>query len=346
MATITQLRSGNYRIRKTYNGKVYSATLDHKPSQNEADMILFEKINKNGRRRKLKYPNATLFDAAEKYINIRRPVISPTTVRGYKEILHSLESIDELHETRIEDIDQAFIQKIINIMTLKGLSPKTVKNRISFIISVIREETGDFNPKITLPQQKKPNYHIPTDEEYSKLMDLARGSEFEIALYLAAFGLRRSEICGLSLKDVSDTGVYIHNTMVLDEHGKWIIKPKTKNRESERFVPIPEHVINLIRERGYIYNNTPPEISRFIHKCVKKLNIQDFSLHRLRHYFATKAHYLSIPEKSILHIGGWKTDHVMKTIYQHAEEKAAWEDIKKLQNHIETLTDKKNKEET
>lgn len=42
-----------------------------------------------------------------------------------------------------------------------------------------------------------------------------------------------------------------------------------------------------------------------------------FSLHKLRHYFASYMSSLNIPEADILEMGGWETDYVMKNVYRH-----------------------------
>lgn len=41
-------------------------------------------------------------------------------------------------------------------------------------------------------------------------------------------------------------------------------------------------------------------------------------MHKLRHYFASKMSAMNIPDAGILRMGGWETDHVMKSVYQHS----------------------------
>ena len=43
-----------------------------------------------------------------------------------------------------------------------------------------------------------------------------------------------------------------------------------------------------------------------------------FSIHKLRHYFASKMSAMNVPEADIMKMGGWETDHVMKAVYRHA----------------------------
>jgi len=61
--------------------------------------------------------------------------------------------------------------------------------------------------------------------------------------------------------------------------------------------------------------------------------MEHFSLHKFRHYFASKMSALNIPEADIIAMGGWETDYVMKTVYRHALE----EDKRKSQ---QTASDK------
>jgi integrase len=53
-------------------------------------------------------------------------------------------------------------------------------------------------------------------------------------------------------------------------------------------------------------------------KIQTKLGIPYFSIHKLRHYFASKMSELGIPEADILKMGGWETDHIMKKVYRHS----------------------------
>ena len=49
-----------------------------------------------------------------------------------------------------------------------------------------------------------------------------------------------------------------------------------------------------------------------------KYGMKHFSLHKLRHYFATSSHAKGIADADIQTFGGWETDHIMKRVYRHA----------------------------
>lgn len=73
----------------------------------------------------------------------------------------------------------------------------------------------------------------------------------------------------------------------------------------------------MIKEKGYIYKAHPYSISDKMNKVQDDLGIPRFSIHKLRHYFASKM--LTITDtKTVQALGGWKTDSVMKTIYANS----------------------------
>ena len=51
-----------------------------------------------------------------------------------------------------------------------------------------------------------------------------------------------------------------------------------------------------------------------------KLSIPRFPFHKLRHFFASYMHDLGYTDKQIQEFGGWKTDNMMKSVYQHEME--------------------------
>ena len=81
----------------------------------------------------------------------------------------------------------------------------------------------------------------------------------------------------------------------------------------------------------------PKKCPHLIHRReVWGLDMPHFSIHKLRHYFASKMSAMNIPEADIMRMGGWETDHVMKSVYRHSmmekEETAKREAAEKLGN--------------
>ena len=198
-----------------------------------------------------------------------------------------------------------------------------------------------YNPTLklttTLPQKSRNEQYIPSDEDIKRILECTRGTQFEIPVILACYGMRRSEICALTPEDINGDVVTINKALVQNEDREWIVKT-TKTTESTREIIIPATIADKIREQGYIYKDHPGKISDYLYRTQKKLGIQSFSIHKLRHYFASKMSALNIPEADILKLGGWQTDHVMKSVYRHSmmdkEEQAKREAAEKLCNTL------------
>lgn len=320
--------SGNYRIRKMYKGQMYTVSFDHKPTQKEAMLAMAEELQKV----QTKHQSMDFRTAAEKYIISKQNVLSPSTIRLYRVTLNVLSS--HFTSINIHDITVMDIQVEINRLA-KNHSPKTVRNYHGFISAVL----GAFRPEMkiytTLPQKVKNEPYIPSDDDVKRILDCAKGTEYEIPIILACYGLRRSEICALQPDDLDGNMLHINKAKVFAGDGKWVEKG-TKTTSSTREIFIPAQVADLIREKGYVFKGHPNSISDYLGRIEDRLEIPRFTMHKLRHYFASKMSALNVPEADIMRMGGWETDHVMKSVYRHSmmerDEQAKKEAAEKFQN--------------
>lgn len=125
--------------------------------------------------------------------------------------------------------------------------------------------------------------------------------------------------CGLDISDLDKkNNLSVNKAMVQNKDNEWIVKPFPKNYDSTRLISIDNELAKLIRSTGYIYHGDPGQISKEMNRLQKLLGIPAFSLHKCRHYFASKLHDSGISDQDIMDLGGWKTDHVMKAVYRHA----------------------------
>lgn len=330
---IEKLPSGSYRIRKMYKGQMYTVTFDGKPTQKEAMQAMAAELDKvQG-----KHQSMTFQAAAEKYIESKKNVLSPSTIRGYASIIRQIP--ESFLSKNLYDVTSMDVQKEINRMAEK-CSSKSVRNHHGFLSAVL----GAFYPELklstTLPQKVKKEPYIPSDEDIRQIMEYAKGTVYEIPLVLACHGLRRSEICALTLEDIDGDVVRITKAMVQDENYKWVIKT-TKTTASTREVVIPEEIADQIRLQGYIYKGYPGEITKFLYSTEKKLGIPHFSIHKLRHYFASKLSSINVPDADIMRMGGWETDHVMKSVYRHSMTAKTRDAQRKISRQlVDTITEK------
>lgn len=299
-------RGNIYRVKKQYDGKRYNLDFDHKPSQ----MEIYEALEKLSQRVNGKL---TFLGAANTYIDTRVNTLSPATVREYKGMLKRLS--EKFKSKIIDDITQRDVQREINDFA-KKLAPKTVRNYHGFISSVL----ADFRPELilhtNLPQKQIKSVYIPNSDDIKVLLDYAYNTPYEVPLLLACASLRRGEICALTMDDIEGNVIHVTKDMVFSEDKEWVIKPP-KTSTSVRDVVVPDRVIDAINRNG-LYHGHPSNISDWMDRAEKTLGLEHFSIHKLRHFFASEAHRKGVCDADIMKTGGWKTDYVMKSVYRHS----------------------------
>jgi integrase len=327
---IEKLPSGSYRIRKMYKGKAYSVTVDYKPTQKEALQLLAAEMDNY-----VTDTNVGSFAAAAgEYIEMKRNVLSPATLREYTRYVGRLPQ--DFVALRVSDITQVDVQKMVNELS-RDKSPKTVCDLHGFVHAVIKTFRPNFALNTTLPQKQEDCPYIPTDSDIRTMLDHAKGGRYEIPLRLACYGLRREEICALESSDLDGNTLVIDKAYVMGEDNKWILKV-TKTPSSVRAVIIDDELADMIRAKdGRVFSGFPGTISNYLAREQKKLGLPRFSLHKFRHYYASISHTMGVPDAYIMASGGWKTDHVLKAVYRHALSDRTADMQRQISSHISGL---------
>lgn len=303
---LEKLPSGSYRAKKVYKGKTYRVTFDHKPTDREVTLALAEVMQEETPRDK-----GTFEDFAERYIESKHNILSPASVRTYYELIDRMS--DRLKNTNLYDITQELIQIEVNEYS-KDHAAKSVRSLHGFIASVLGMYRPQFTLKTALPRKESVKAYQPTTEDVKSILEAVKGTEYSVPFQLGVLGLRRGEICALTMEDLKDRSLTINKTLVYN--GGWTLKPAAKTDESNRVIRLPEQLAKEIRENGAIYEGDPKRLNKHLQRIQKKLGIPHFRFHDLRHYFASYASTLGIPEADIMAMGGWKSDHVFKSIYR------------------------------
>jgi integrase len=188
----------------------------------------------------------------------------------------------------------------------------------------------------TLPQAIKRDEYIPTPEELKKVLDVAKGTKYEIPFRLGTYGMRRSEICALTLDDIEGNTIKINKALVLDKDNNWVLK-STKTTNSTREIIVSDYLINLIKESGTIFKGYPDKLLENLHSMQKKAGVPKCRFHDLRHFFVTELSQAGFSEDDIMYLGRHSSPYVMKAVYRHAridkdleERKRAGEQIAKI----------------
>ncbi len=114
--------------------------------------------------------------------------------------------------------------------------------------------------------------------------------------------------------------------MVLNQHERWEIKLRPKTKAGERISPLPPDVITKIRESvkdkapdERICNMSPAIIYKHYAKLRTQCGMERCRFHDLRHYYASMAHLLGVPDQYIMLYGGWSDKSTLTKIYQQTQ---------------------------
>lgn len=310
--TIRQRGKNSYRIEQMVDGKRYSVTVDHKPKKAEAQAIIEAQIRKNVK----SVGNMKLTDACVAYNKSKDNIVSPSTIMGYESIIRNIP--EKFAKTYIRSFTSSTIQELSNEWA-KNTAPKTVKNRVGYIYTVLKFHDIDVKQPTTPQNIKKPPY-IPTSEEIEKILAYLKPTRYWVGTMLGIFGLRRSEILALTLDDLNGNILTVNKASVPSgTKSDSFVTKSTKTAASIRTIILPDNVVERIHEHGFIYQGEPGGLYKALQRAQRDLGIQHFPFHKLRHFFATYAHQNGYTDKQIQEMGGW-TDgsRIMKMVYQHA----------------------------
>lgn len=303
---IEKLPSGSYRVRKMVNGKTYSLTFDHRPTQKDIQ-------NEVNKRSTGSYSGRMKFRfACEEYISNRSNTLSPASIKEYTSRFGKV--TDRLLDMYVDEITSNDIQKDINDFA-KTHSAKTTKNQFLFEQAVINAYRDDLRLKVTLPALEVKAPYIPKTDDIQTLINEVRDTQLELCLRLASLSLRRAEICALTLDDLEGNYLTINKSKVQDVNNNWVIKNTPKTEVSNRTIYVSDRIVELAHTVGF-YEGNPGNIYVQLTKIEKRLGLPHFSIHKLRHYFASTA-LDTMPEADVQKFGGWSSDGAMKRIYRH-----------------------------
>ena len=312
-----------------YNGVRYCVTVDHKPTQKEAIELMAEKMRSGH-----VVIKGTFISAANEYIESKTNILSPRTVREYR--LQSARLPQWFQDMQMSVITQQDVQRCVNELS-KTMAPKTVRTLHGFIAAVFGVSRPNFTLHTTLPKLQKKEPYIPKKEDLKAILKEAEGTQYHIPIQLACYGLRRGEICALEIDDLSpDNVIHIRYDLVQDSDGNWVKKPP-KTPTSVRDVPIDNDLAEEIRQQGYIFNGYPGTMSNFLARTQKKLGLEEFSLHKLRHLFASILLDKGYDMKTIQDLGGWQGNETVSKVYLHSLKLKDEEEKKKITSAINDM---------
>lgn len=289
--------------------------------------------------------NITLRQAIENYIDSRRNVISPYTVRTYNG--YKKNRFQTVIDKRLKDITNW--QEAISSDAAK-YTGKSMRSAWMFIAGVLKAQ-GVKVPNVTLPQviTDEPEYLEP--EHIPVFVNAVMDSDVAIPALLALHGLRLSEIHDILKNkpeniDLKKSVIRVRGAVVVDENNKHVSKSETKNSSSRRDVPIliPELSLALSAHDGNLMTLAENTIRKHINSICEANGLPRVGVHGLRHSFASLGYHLGVSEAYMMKIGGWKDYNTLRKIYTHLASKDALKSEQKLQGFFNNANENANVE--
>lgn len=274
MRNIRLHKSGRFEARITIRGRSYSA---YGETELEAAQNLEKKV----------VPSVRPSESPTLKQWMEGPYMTSvvhTSVKYHNQVNYSIKAIGTLADQDIKTINRAIIQAKVNELS-KRLKPWSIKNIFTPIKAALKlaeiDELIPSNPArhVKLPTIRDDGKPVLTAEELKRLIDHSRGYSPHAAIVLCGLlGLRIGEVKGLTAKDF--------------QKGKLTV-PGTKTRASKREMPLPDMVLNELKDCTFPLANS--QTNKAMAAAAWRAQMRHVHPHLLRHSFVSLLEWIGCP---------------------------------------------------
>lgn len=249
--------------------------------------------------------------------------------------------LPEFGGLRYEQLTVQMLHSFIDNKLKIGLSAKYVYDIVIVFKSMakyISRVHGFGNPlaDVILPKATKKEMNLFSDIQQKKLCSylLINTDNTSICVLLSLYkGLRIGEICGLKWEDIDFEKSILTVRRTVQRirtgvHGTKLIVDTPKSRSSQRAIPIPAFIMNMLRkfrssESFYILSGNakaaePRTMQRKFKSILKKAELPSINYHSLRHMFATNCIKIGFDVKTLSEILGHASVETTLNRYVHS----------------------------
>ena len=262
------------------------------------------------------------------YIKARTNVLSPTTIRAYKNVRKN--RFQSIMDKKPKDVNW---QAAVNAEA-KECSAKTLKNVFGLIRASLKENGIAIDA--TLPSVRKTPMPWLSPEQIPVFLNLIRDTPCELPALLGLCSLRRSEVFGLQWKnvDLKKDVINVKETMVVSEKGSYR-KGTTKTEGSTRTVPIMiprlhELLSSIENKDGAVCSCNIATPYEQINRICRDNNLPEIGMHGLRRSFASLGYHLGLSELEIMSVGGWSDFQTIHKFYLYLSEEDKKSGVQKV----------------
>ena len=299
--------------------------------------------------------------------NIKGDSIKPNTRRNYKErFIHNIKEC--IGRMTLRDVKPMHCQNVLNQMKDDYKSSTIYQTRMALYCMFSDAAENDIIPKN--PVTKSVKYDIGkesketralTIEEQKKFLEVAKNtSNYNQFAFVLQTGLRTGELIGLKWSDVDFANKEINIQRSAEYRysvGEWRVgEPKSKS--GYRKIPLTEEAIKILTDqkeklkklkvinlefsdsvflsrKGEPTKNSAYDSSLF--KLCDKAGIKRFSMHVLRHTFATRCIEANMRPKTLQVILGHANVGITMNLYVHVTEDERQNEVRKIESALKVV---------
>lgn len=287
----------------------------------------------------------------EYWIGIKQKTVRPNTVRNYTE-RYNINIKKVIGKKLLTDVKPIHCQKIFTDMADEGYKTSTIyQARITLYNMLEFAKENDVILNNPCKKSVKSDMGKPSDKKEAltidvqkKFLEAAEGQSYENQFrFVLQTGLRTGELVGLKWEDIDFVNKTIKISRTMEYRysvGEWRVGPP-KSQSGYRTIPLTDEAIRILRaqkEKNKNIKIIPIEWAEHVFLCRKgepvknstydtalfkicdKAGIKRFSMHVLRHTFATRCIEGGMLPKTLQKILGHSNIGITMNLYVHITE--------------------------
>ncbi len=282
----------------------------------------------------------TVKELFEEWLSAVRLKVKESTYANYR-MKADKHILPEFGGLRYEQLTVQMLHNFIESKQEMGLSAKYVSDIVIVFKSMakyISRVHGFRNPlaDVILPKVTKTEMKLFSENQQNQLCNylINNLNNTSICVLLSLYtGLRIGEICGLKWDDIDFEKSILTVRRTVQRirtgiHGTKLIVDTPKSRSSQRAIPIPRFLMDILRnlrssENFYILSGNskitePRTMQRKFKSIMKKADLPSINYHSLRHMFATNCIKLGFDVKTLSEILGHASVETTLNRYVHS----------------------------
>ena len=285
-------------------------------------------------------PSYTLEDICEQYLKFSKTTKSPRSYERDKGVIHH-HLIAFFGRTSLNEITPQEVEDYRSKRSAKEIAPGTINKEVQVLKHIVGKAVEWGKIRTNHIANVKPLKTPPGRVRYLRLEQIPElikacpGWLCPIVLIDMNTGLRRGEILGLQKRNI-------------DKRNRLIILEITKNNE-RKIIPMNDIVFEVINglptriDTPYLFVDekgkplSPDKVSMAFKRASQKAGIEDFTLHDLRHHFASYLTMSGQNQRTVQELLGHK-DPKMTMRYSHLSPEHLKDAVKSLETLTEAVT--------